>query len=148
MTTDTTCACSIVCICNHYMPPFEAWLKPDYNRICAEDWSACGSSVPKIYEQILDELFVNHSGNLYDHRRERIDLWTHKTADDYVDQHLGKDPWRTLRCYLDRAHVNRIHRLYKEHHGLVTLLTHGRAIQNCRTVGFCAQRASHNSVAP
>lgn len=148
MNTDTTCTCGIVCTCNHYMPPFEAWLKPDYNRSCAADWSICGTSVPKIYERVLDELFVYHGeGHIYDHRRGRIDLWAYNAAgDDYIDQHLGKDPWRALRRYLDRVRVNRIHRLYKEHYGLVTLLSHARAIRNCRTVGLCAQRANRNSL--
>jgi len=148
MNTSTICNCSVVCTCNHYMPPFETWLKSDYNRNCAADWSTCEPSVPKIYERVLDELFVFHSGSLHDHRRERIDLRAYNQAgDDYIDQNLGKDPWRALRRYLDRANVNRIHRLYKEHHGLVTLLTHSRAIRNCRTNGLCAQLASRKSVA-
>lgn len=133
---------TIICTCDHYMPPFEAWVKPAYNRDCAAYWTAAGTNASRIYDAVMDELFVHHSGRLFDHHREAIDLFAQNGGNDYIDCAFGKDPLRTLRRYLDRARTNRVHRLYKEHYGLVTLLTHARAIRLCRTEGLCVARAA------
>lgn len=138
---------NLICACNHYAPPHGVLIKPETNRDLAKHWTHNSTSARTVYEAILDELYVHHTGYLHGFDREQLDLFAYDCAgDDIVDRAFGKDAYRTLRRYLDHARALRIQRLMKAHHHLALLAFHARAIRKCRTVGLCASRAHYRQL--
>ena len=133
--------CSTICTCDFY-PQDLKYMKPaPFRRSEREAWTKHHSCMPKLYEEILDELFRYHTGALYGFDRDKpLDLWSWDSisGDDFIDSAFGHDAWRTLRRYFFYEGKENLRR---ELWDVALLVSHAGRIRNCRTVGLCHQRA-------
>ena len=126
-----------ICTCDHYSPPLWVLQSPTFNKELACFFKRLGLSGDGIVDLTLDQIYLKHEGELFDHNRIFIDT---EAVDFSAERIFGKAPRRSVNRYLERVERNHYYRLQRRMIPMVMMLYFGKEIYLCRTQGRCAGR--------
>ena len=130
--------CETVCTCDFFSAPPRVLRLPAYSRELARIYKSMGMSGQQTLYWIEAELMDYHSGQLFDHDGNLIEI---KADSRIMDRVWREDERRTILRILDRADGTYTKLLQHRMIRPVQLMAFAFRIHQCRTQGRCAVRA-------
>ena len=123
---------NITCTEDLHAPPERVQRSPAAARDVARYWRAKGPSMPLLLDEIARLILDKHTGRQFWNGQE-IERFAVDpgTGDDWIDQGFGRDPFRDIGNFLNRANGGYKNRLTKSVQQRALLLHFARKIDEC-----------------